>query len=450
MSHDKLRNVPNIVTVAASDNRPPINIDTLLDDRGQTRTMRRTLGGIVAGVLVLLAWAIIAQVDELARARGEVQPGVRVQVLQSRMGGTINKLLVKEGDTVKAGQVLIDFSTTDYDKLKVQTDTKIAALEIDRERMLAVLENRPPNLAKYENDYPLLVKEAKITYREQLASRDAAIAAKRAEGAQQGALISGAEKDKTLIERQIAEAKDRLSRLEEGARRGVVTQLALSDARQQVTSLEERLSETTVRASGMRSSVGGVGADMARVRADFNQQLSQELSKVTEQYRELLAERNAVDSRLARSDITSPIDGVVMNLPQTQEGAVIAPGGVVAEVVPLGQELIMEVMVQPRDIGFVKEGQRASVKIDSFDSARFGSVDGHVKRVAPTSTKMKENGAPFYRVEVALAQSFVGAESHRLMPGMTGEADIATGRKSVIQYLLKPIFLASDTAFHER
>jgi adhesin transport system membrane fusion protein len=110
----------------------------------------------------------------------------------------------------------------------------------------------------------------------------------------------------------------------------------------------------------------------------------------------------------------------------------------------------MEVMVLPRDIGFIKEGQRASVKLDSFDSARFGAVEGHVKRVAPTSTKMKENGAPFYKVEVALAKPFVGAENHRLMPGMTGEADIATGRKSVMQYLLKPIFLASDTAFHER
>lgn len=104
----------------------------------------------------------------------------------------------------------------------------------------------------------------------------------------------------------------------------------------------------------------------------------------------------------------------------------------------------------PRDIGFVKVGQRASVKIDSFDSARFGSIEGTVKRVSPTSTKMKENGMPFYKVEIDLAKPYVGNEKHRLIPGMTGEADIATGRKSVMQFLLKPIFLASDTAFHER
>ena len=441
---------PDIVTVAAGDTRTLSSIDALLDDRGQSRTLRHTLIGIVAGVIVLFAWAMLAQVDELARARGEVQPGGHVQVLQSQEGGTIVKLHVKEGDSVKVGQVIADFATTDIEKLRTQTDIKLNALAIDRERMLAVLESRKPDFASFQPEYPMLVQQALMTYREQIANRDAAIAAKRGEAGQQSALIGGAEENLPLIQREIREAQDRLRRLEEGAKKGVVTQLALSDARQQVSSLEERLADTTARAAGMRSTVGGVGAEVARVRAEFNQQLSQEVSKVTEQLRELQAERKALEDRQGRIEIKAPVTGIIMNLPQTAEGAVVAPGGVVAEIVPTGMDIVMEVMVLPRDIGFIKEGQRASVKLDSFDSARFGAVEGHVKRVAPTSTKMKENGAPFYKVEVALVKPFVGAENHRLMPGMTGEADIATGRKSVMQYLLKPIFLASDTAFHER
>ncbi len=441
---------PDIVTIAAGDTRTLSSIDALLDDRGQSRTLRHTLMGIVAGVIVLFAWAMLAQVDELARARGEVQPGGHVQVLQSQEGGTIVKLHAKEGDSVKVGQVIADFATTDIEKLRTQTDIKLNALAIDRERMLAVLESRKPDFASFQPEYPMLVQQALMTYREQIANRDAAIAAKRGEAGQQSALIGGAEENLPLIQREIREAQDRLRRLEEGAKKGVVTQLALSDARQQVSSLEERLADTTARTAGMRSTVGGVGAEVARVRAEFNQQLSQEVSKVTEQLRELQAERKALEDRQGRIEIKAPVTGIVMNLPQTAEGAVVAPGGVVAEIVPTGMDIVMEVMVLPRDIGFIKEGQRASVKLDSFDSARFGAVEGHVKRVAPTSTKMKENGAPFYKVEVALVKPFVGAENHRLMPGMTGEADIATGRKSVMQYLLKPIFLASDTAFHER
>jgi HlyD family type I secretion membrane fusion protein len=441
---------PSIVAISAGDQRTAPAIEALLSEGGQTAALRRTLFAIVVLVLVFLAWAIFTPIDELARARGEVQPGGHIQVLQTQEGGTIVKLHVKEGDTVKAGQVLADFATTDIEKLRTQTDIKLNALAIDRERMLAVLENRQPNFAKFEPDYPMLVQQAQITYREQLASRDAAIAAKRSEGGQQSALIAGSDADVKLIEREIREAQDRLRRLEEGARKGVVTQLALSDARQQVSSLEERLADTKARAQGMRSTVGGVGAEVAKVRADFNQQLSMELSKLTEQYRELQAERAALEERKGRIEIKSPIAGIVMNLPQTAEGAVVSPGGVVAEVVPTGQDIVMEVMVTPRDIGFVKEGQRASVKVDSFDSARFGAVEGRVMRVAPTSFKMKENGAPFYKVEVSLAKPYVGSQQHRLMPGMTGEADIATGRKSVMQWLLKPVFLAADTAFHER
>jgi adhesin transport system membrane fusion protein len=399
---------PDIVSVAAGDTRTLASIDALLDDRGQSRTLRHTLIGIVAGVIVLFAWAMFAQVDELARARGEVQPGGHVQVLQSQEGGTIVKLHVKEGDSVKAGQVIADFATTDIEKLRTQTDIKLNALAIDRERMLAVLETRKPDFASFQQEYPMLVQQALMTYREQIANRDAAIAAKRGEAGQQSALIGGAEENLPLIQREIREAQDRLRRLEEGAKKGVVTQLALSDARQQVSSLEERLADTTARAAGMRSTVGGVGAEVARVRAEFNQQLSQEVSKVTEQLRELQAERKALEDRQGRIEIKAPVTGIVMNLPQTAEGAVVTPGGVVAEIVPTGMDIVMEVMVLPRDIGFIKEGQRASVKLDSFDSARFGAVEGHVKRVAPTSTKMKENGAPFYKVEVALVKPFVG------------------------------------------
>ncbi len=440
----------NMVERTGRDQRPAPAIAALIADGSTTPTLRRTLLGISSLVVVLIGWASFTTVDELARARGEIQPGARVQVLQTREGGTITKLHVKEGDVVKPDQLIAEFMATDLQKLQTQTAIKLNALAIDRERMLALLENRKPNFATYEKDYPMLVQQARITYREALASREAALGAKRSEGGQQSALIAGAEADAGLIERQIREARERLRRLEDGAQKGVVTQLALSDARQQVIALEERLADTRARATGMRSTLSGVGSEVAKVRADLNQQLSQELSKVTEQYRELQAESAALLARQGRVEIKSPVDGIVMDLPQTAEGAVLAAGGVVAEVVPSGGEVLMEVMVSPRDIGFVKVGQRASVKIDSFDSARFGAVEGKVQRVAPTSTKLKENGMPFYKVEVALANPWVGSAQHRVGPGMTGEADIATGYKSIMQWLLKPVVLAADTAFHER
>jgi multidrug efflux pump subunit AcrA (membrane-fusion protein) len=111
----------------------------------------------------------------------------------------------------------------------------------------------------------------------------------------------------------------------------------------------------------------------------------------------------------------------------------------------------MEALVSPRDIGFIQPGQPVTAKIDSFDYSRFGSIAGKVAKVSPSSFKNESNGQTFYKVEITLAQDHVGSsEKHRLIPGMTGEADIVTGRKTVFQYLAKPIFLSMDTAFHER
>jgi HlyD family type I secretion membrane fusion protein len=443
------KNAPEIIAATAGDSRPDLRIETLLDDAGQTRTLRRTLFGIVGLVAVFVVWSLLAKVDELARARGEIQPGGHVQTLQSEEGGSIVRLFVKEGDTVQVGQPIAEFASTNLEKDTEQNRIKIAALSIDRERMSAIIENRQPDFSKFA-DSPRLVSDARTTYATQVASRDAMLAAKRSEASQQAALLEGAERDKRFLAREVQEARERLARLEEGVRKGVVTQIAVSEARQQLTATEERQSEVAARAQSTRSTIAGVNAEVERLRADFNQQLSLELGKITEQLRELVAEQQALVERQGRSDLKAKVAGVVINLPQTAEGAVIPPGGTVAEIVPSGQNLVMEVMLTPRDIGFVTEGQRAMVKIDAFDYSRFGSIEGRVKRVSPTSSKMKENGAPFYKVEIALASPYVGEARRRLMPGMTGEADIATGHKSVMQYLLKPVVLTADTAFHER
>ncbi len=441
---------PEIIQVVAGDTRGETPITYLLNDGGQTRKLRRTMFSIVILVLIFVVWSIVAQMDELARARGEIQPGGHVQVLQSKEGGSIVKLFVKEGDIVKAGQAIAEFDNTALEKDQAQTDIKVSSLLIERERMLAILQNRRPDFSKYAKDFPLLVEQAKASYDAQVASRGAAIAVKRSEVGQQGSQLAGSDREQRIVKRELREARERLNRLEEGSRRGVVTKLALSEARQSLISLEERLDELKTRSESTKNTLSGADAEVRRLRAELNQQLSLELSKVTEQYRELVEEGKYLGNRQGKTLIKAPVDGTVINLPQSGAGTVIPPGGALAEVVPIGQEIIMEAMVTPRDIGFVKQGQRVSVKIDSFDSARFGAVAGHVKRIAPTSSKLKENGMPFYKVEIALSKPYVGSSNHRLIPGMTGEADIATGSKSVMQYLLKPIFLAADTAFHER
>lgn len=439
-----------IADIVAGDTRNVSGIEALLDDGGQSKAMRRTLFAIVFLVAAILVWATLTEVDELAKARGEVQPSGRMQTLQSEEGGRIVSLHVREGDEVLAGQVIADFAATDIDKLVAQTGVRMSALDIDRERLNAILEDREPDFSQFEERYPDLADEAFATYMLQIEGRDAGIRAKMDLLSQQTANLTGARNERSLIEREVKDAQDRLSRLEDGASRGVVPVLRVIDARQQFNAVRERLNDTVSRIASTQSAIRNIQDELAQETAQFKEKISRELSETTEKVSELRAEMEALTTREGEIQLRSPVDGVVMGLPQTSRGAVIPPGGTVAQIVPVQEGVVMEVMVQPRDIGFVTEGQRASVRIDSFDSARFGTVEARVRRVPPTSIKRESDGAPFYKVEVALLTPYVGSEKRRVIPGMTGEADIATGRKPVIQYLLKPLFLTADTAFHER
>lgn len=444
------QDVTRITTITARDTRPEIKIEALLDDGGQTKAMRNTLRGIIGFTAIFILWSIFAQVEELSKAHGEVQPIEQVQALQTEEGGSLSRVLVREGDLVKKGQVIAEFSATNMLKDKAQAETKLHAVAITREQIQAVLENREPVFDEFEEAYPKLVEEAKANYISAVNSRHGLAVAKTSEKASLQSQLKAERTTLKLIEQEIGEARQRLASLEEGVKKGVVTRLSLSEAKQQSTVLQERRNESQSKIASLTRSIEQVDAEIERMLSDSNSQLGEELSRLTEQYRELESEHTALSERHARAVVTSPFDGVVMNLPHNREGAVIPAGGTVAEVVPAGENVVMEVMVTPRDIGFVKQGQRAYVKIDSYDPARFGTVEGTVSRIAPTSTRMKETGAPFYKVEISLATPFVKNRDHLLVPGMTGEADIATGKKSVIQYLLKPVFLTSDTAFHER
>ena len=445
----KKNDTPEIIAVIAAEQNFSARIDNLLDDTRQTRLLRRTLLAVVGLVALFIVWAIFAQVDELARAHGDIQPGEGVQSLQVEEGGSIVKLLVREGQTVVKGQPIVEFAATNLNKEREQNEVKLTSALIDRERLGALLEKRQPDFVSYMK-YPHLVKQARTSYEIQDAQRKALSEAKLSAITQQQRLITGMQRDKALLARELAEARSRLARLEEGASKGLVSKLMLSDARQQVTAVEERQSELASRVASAEDQITTLQAEMASVDAEFTQNVSIELGKTTELWRELQAEQRALAQRSARFEMKAPVDGVVMNLPQTLENAVIAPGGVVAEIVPADQAVVMEVMVTPRDIGFIQVGQKAMVKVDAFDYSRFGSVAGEVKRVSPTSIKLKENGATFYKVQISLDKPYIGSTERRIIAGMTGEADIVTGRKSVIQYLLKPIFLTADTAFHER
>ncbi len=170
-----------------------------------------------------------------------------------------------------------------------------------------------------------------------------------------------------------------------------------------------------------------------------------------EQLREANVTLAALRNRAQDIEVKAPVNGIVHKVSETPIGTVLPAGGTVCEIVPTDGGVLMQVRVAPRDIGFVHVGQKAVVKADAFEYGRFGAIQGDVVRIAPSSTTAQPGQEPFFPVEVELEHGYVGTdESHVVTPGMTGEASILTGEKTIFQYLLKPIYTTLGSALHER
>ena len=155
---------------------------------------------------------------------------------------------------------------------------------------------------------------------------------------------------------------------------------------------------------------------------------------------------------MGQNALIAPSDGIIKSLPNAQVGSVLQAGGVVAELVPSDQPLTVEVRVSPKDIGFISEGQSVLIKVDAYDYSRFGAIEGSVVRVSPATFKDEQTGQPYFKAIIEPSSEYVGNQDkgRRIKVGMTAEADITTGHKTIFQYLLKPVYTTVDTALSER
>lgn len=441
---------PSIVDVSGGTSSSAIQAD-LLDDRLRLRRLRTLMIGVAGIVLLFIGWSAVAVVDEIAKARAEILPKSRNQIVQSKDGGVLEALLVRENDRVEAGQVIARFDPTsvraDEDSLKVRR----AALSIDIERWGAIADGRDLDLSAFEGAYPKLTAEARQLFETQGQEAAATVNALTEKLTRLEATTKELESERRTVSRELGTLQDTVNRLAEGARRGVVATLRVNEAQTRMLQAEARLAELDTRLRDNRSEGLVAEQELERARSGFGVAARTERSKLIEQRAEVEASIAAIRGRRGQLAVISPVTGIVKDVPDTLVGGVVPPGGTVAEIVPTEDGLILEARLQPRDVGFVKPGQPVLAKVDAFDFSRFGAVRGTVKNVSPTAFTDQRTGERYYVVAVDLEQDHVGSDAGNLLvPGMTGEADIVTGHKTVFQYLLKPVFVGLSAAFHER
>lgn len=440
-----------IADYIALDRRPVTQLGSTVDYLRVTRSVRNLIIGVVALVAVLVGLSLFIKVQEVAVARGEFIPVQRVQVIQTPEGGALSAILVRNDERVQKGDVLARFRATDLLRDIELADVRASRLQIEIERLDALAEGREPNLGPYRQKYPSMVEEALQLHRQQVLKLQSDLAQKEHAIAEVETSLKSAE-DKIPAARTALQADMELrDRVRDGVRTGVI-------ARNRVAQVEEQAAQGERTYIGLVSSLDefkarmrSIRAEMAAIAAKSASDARDQRAQRIEQLHEVQAQMAALKSRSADIEVTAPLSGIVQKVSETPVGTVIKAGGTVCEIVPTEGGVLMQARVTPRDIGFVRVGDEAIVKADAFDYGRFGAVHGKVVRIAPSSRTNAPNEEPFFPVEVELDQGYIGSDKeHAVSPGMTGEAGILTGQKTIFQYVLKPIYTTLDSALRER
>lgn len=432
------------------ENRPTTQIGSDVDYAGVVNGVRAVLLGVFLLLVTLVVLSLVVHVEEVAAARGDFVPVQRVQVLQTLEGGQLASTYVRNDDRVRAGQIIAKFRDTEPARDLTEVEAKQAKLQIDIEQLDAFATNRTPNLDKYRTKYGAMVDAAMALNKEQVLRLQSEVSDKDEQIAGVQAALNGAQQKIPNAKSSMQSMIDLQDRTREGVRAGII-------AVNRQAAVDEQESAAEQAYIALVSSLDGYEARIKALEAEKDATVAQAISTARNQRADLIGQLDAVEaqlqadqSRAADTEIRAPVNGLVHNMSDTPVGTVIPAGGTVCEIVPTDGGVLMQARISSRDIGFVHVGQKVIVKADAFDYGRFGGVEGHIARISPESSK-GAGGEAFFMAEIDLNQGYVGTDdSHMLTPGMTGDASIQTGEKSIFQYLLKPIYVGLDSALKER
>ncbi|TVV72440.1 HlyD family type I secretion periplasmic adaptor subunit [Sphingomonas solaris] len=408
---------------------------------------------IVAGFALFLIWGSLAPVEEVTRGEGRVIPSSKVQVVQATEASSIRNILVRAGQRVAKGQLLVRMDDTESSAARGQIETETASLSARADRLGREAGGGGGNCAPNpDGSQPAFcADEAQLqalrasTQRARSAGLGAAVEQKRRE-------IGEAQATASSLRGSIALAQKQVDMLEPLAAKSIVPQTELLTARREVIDLRGRLGAAEQTISRAMAGMREAQAQASEAGLQFRQEALNERAEIRTKIAVNQQQLRGATGRLARSEIRSPVAGVVNDVQATTVGGYLNAGQKIMEVVPLGDKLLVETRVKPKYIAFIKVGDPAVVKVTAYDFSIYGGLDGRVVQISPDSIYDEAERQAYFTVVVETGRSVLRSADRELpiTPGMMCDVEIVTGRKSVLSYLLKPVLKARSEALRER
>jgi membrane fusion protein, adhesin transport system len=396
---------------------------------------RLIIVAVAVGFAIFLLWAALAQVDEVTSGQGKVIPSSKVQLIQASEPATVAELLVRSGQRVKKGQLLARLDNPQSRQIQAETE----ALEARSARLSAEGTGSSSSALGGEEATLSAVRHQALSSR--VAALRSSAEQRRREGAEAAATINS-------LSRSLVLAQENVDRLAPLAAKNIVPQTELANAQREVVDLQGRIAAAREQQGRAAAAVSEAMSQANEASFSFRQEALNERSQVNQKIA-----INAESLRGARGmELRSPVDGVVNDLQLNTIGGFVQPGEKVMEVVPMGDKLLVETRVMPKDIAFIKVGDKALVKVTAYDFSTYGGLDGKVVQVSADSIYDEVERQAYFIVIVETQRAYLAKAGRRLpiTPGMMTDTQIITGRKSVLTYLLKPVLKARSDALRER
>lgn len=419
---------------------------------GASRNSHLILYGAALFVVIALAWASLAKIDEVTRGDGKVIPTGKIQVIQNLEGGILTEILVKEGQVVDKDQPLLRLDDVRFSSSYRETRTKYLALSARVARLRAEAEGGmvsfPEEIVRED---PALTESELALYQSRAKELQSNLSILKQQVSQTQQEITEQEAKKDRLARSLELLKKELAMSEPLAKDGAISEVEILRLKRGVNDMHGDLVASQLALPRLQSAYDEAHTKLADLEIKFRTDARTELSNVSAELAAAEETMRGQQDRVSRTLVRSPVRGTVKQIMVTTIGGVIQPGMDLLEIVPMEGGLLVEAHVRPADIAFLRPEQDAQVKLTAYDYAIYGGLPAKLEHIS-ADTITDEKGESFYLIRVRTDRSYLGSAASplRIIPGMTATVDILTGHKTVLDYLLKPVLRAREKALRER
>jgi len=408
---------------------------------------------IISFIIIAVYWAKHAMLDEVTRGTGKIIPSKQIQIVQNLEGGILTEIYVEEGELVGEGQVLMRLDDVQFSSTLNENKLKYYELLANQSRLLAEVEEKdfivPDDILK---SYPALARRISQLYRSRVAQHKATLKVLKEKVQQKKqAIIEQGAKIRQLSN-GLGLVREEINLSEPLVAEGAISEVEILRLKRTENELNGELMTTKHSIPRLKSELQEAKDMIAETRIKYQSEVLTEYNEVKADLDQISAILVSMEDRVARTQITSPVRGTVKQIKINTLGGVVRPGMDLMDIVPSEDRLLVEAQIRPSDIAFLHPGQQAMVKLTAYDFSIYGGLDGSLIHISADTIYDPEKEQDFYVIRLITEKTSLehGGQTLDIIPGMVVDVDILTGEKSVLDYILKPILKARNTAMRER